>query len=326
MTMKWEISNSLHAGDVIYERLSFTYGCVKLRVLSEPVETVLDDMTKTWDFNVELLEKRIYIQCSATDDTNIPLLDRVETFDEESRYRSFRSSNACAQAQLKLHKENPFELSSEETDILILPPYNPDINQNEEYQPLLIDYTPRRQYSEVKKLPEQEMKKDFDWKVWAFLFGLALLLAVCFYFGMFFCGLLLFSIILFVVPIVFLVKTSPTDIRKEESQMIKNVLKFDFGDDFQLLRTGGHDYIEDLFLFPETSFKKLKEHLESIPDAEQDSEHRFSISHEYRSNDGEVREGFTLIENGLDQYECGSVQSILVDYRARMLKYKFVIY
>ena len=55
--MRWEISNSLHAGDVIYERLSFTYGCVKLRVLSEPVETVLDDMTKTWDFNPLQSEK-----------------------------------------------------------------------------------------------------------------------------------------------------------------------------------------------------------------------------------------------------------------------------
>ena len=115
--MRWKISNNLHAGDVIYERLSFTYGCIKLRVLSEPVETVLDDRTKAWDFNVELLEKRIYIQGSATDDTSIPLLDRVETFDEENRYRSFRSSNACAQAKLKLHKKNPFELTSEETDI-----------------------------------------------------------------------------------------------------------------------------------------------------------------------------------------------------------------
>ena len=324
--MRWKISNNLHAGDVIYERLSFTYGCIKLRVLSEPVETVLDDRTKAWDFNVELLEKRIYIQGSATDDTSIPLLDRVETFDEENRYRSFRSSNACAQAKLKLHKKNPFELTSEETDILILPPYNPNIKQNEEFHTLLVDYTPHCHYSEVKELPEQEMKKDFDWKFWVFIFGLALLQAVCFYFSTILGGLLLFLIILFVVPIALMVKAPLTDIRKEESQMVKNVLKFDFGDDFRLLRAVEHDYIEYLFLFPEISFKKLKEHLESIPAAKQDLEHRFSISHEYHNDDGEDREGFTLIENGIDQYGCGSVQSILVDYRARTLKYTFVIY
>lgn len=91
--------------------------------------------------------------------------------------------------------------------------------------------------------------------------------------------------------------------KSQIASVIKNVIDFDFGDDFKLLKTSSHDYEEYLYIFSESSFEPLKNHLESIPDKEgQDGER--SISHLI---DGKA--GFYLSDNRLKD-GCGNIEAI----------------
>ena len=87
---------------------------------------------------------------------------------------------------------------------------------------------------------------------------------------------------------------------------------------FKLLKTSSHDYEEYLYIFSESSFKPLKNHLDSIPDKEgQDGER--SISHQI---EGKV--GFFLSDNRLKD-GCGNIEAIKVDYQEHTLKHTFTI-
>ncbi len=107
--------------------------------------------------------------------------------------------------------------------------------------------------------------------------------------------------------------------KSQVASVIKNVIGFDFGDDFKLLKTSSHDYEEYLYIFSESSFEPLKNHLDSIPNKEgQDGER--SISHQIN---GEV--GFYLSDNRL-KGRCGNIEAIIVDYQERTLKHTFTVY
>lgn len=111
-------------------------------------------------------------------------------------------------------------------------------------------------------------------------------------------------------------------LRANYANVIKEVIGFDFGDDYKLLFTGSHDYEEYLYIFSKESFEPLKKHLESIPDGKDDKIGRV-VNHVYKGQQGE---GFELVEDRRDSNVCGSVESIEVDYKERTLKHKFVIY
>ena len=111
-------------------------------------------------------------------------------------------------------------------------------------------------------------------------------------------------------------------LRAKYASAIKDVIGFDFGDDYKLLFTGSHDYEEYLYIFSEESFEPLKKHLESIPDGKDDKTGRV-VNHVYKGQQGE---GFELVEDRRGGSVCGSVESIEVDYKERTLKHKFVIY
>lgn len=111
-------------------------------------------------------------------------------------------------------------------------------------------------------------------------------------------------------------------LRAHYASVIKDVIGFDFGDDFKLLFTGSHDYEEYFYIFSKESFEPLKKHLESIPDGKDDKTGRV-VNHVYK---GQYGEGFELVEDRRGGSVCGSVESIEVDYKERTLKHKFVIY
>lgn len=111
-------------------------------------------------------------------------------------------------------------------------------------------------------------------------------------------------------------------LRAHYASVIKDVIGFDFGDDFKLLFTGSHDYEEYLYIFSEESFEPLKKHLESIPDGKDDKTGRV-VNHVYKGQQGEC---FELVEDRRGGSVCGGVESIEVDYKERTLKHKFVIF
>lgn len=107
--------------------------------------------------------------------------------------------------------------------------------------------------------------------------------------------------------------------KSQVASVIKNVIGFDFGDDFKLLKTSSHDYEEYLYIFSETSFEPLKNHLDPIPDKKSQDGER-SISHQI---DG--KEGFYLSDNRIKD-GCGNIEAIKVDYQKRTLKQTFTVY
>ena len=107
--------------------------------------------------------------------------------------------------------------------------------------------------------------------------------------------------------------------KSQVASVIKDVVGFDFGDDFKLLKTSSHDYEEYLFFFSESSFEPLKNYLDSIPDKEgQDGE--CSIGHLING-----KAGFYLCDNRLKD-GCGNIEAIEVDYQAHTLKHTFTVY
>lgn len=113
--------------------------------------------------------------------------------------------------------------------------------------------------------------------------------------------------------------------KAQVASIIKNVIGFDFGDDFTLLQTSSHDYEEYLYLFSESSFEPLKKHLDSIPDKDGQEGER-SVKHQIS-----VRLPTDIfLTQKVDFYLCdhrmGNIEAIVVDYQERTLKHTFTIY
>ena len=190
----------------------------------------------------------------------------------------------------------------------------------------MIDYTPRHQYTEV--LDRHEQVKSFAHKWTRKVITLAAVAGII-------CAMLLgfqylpfwiMIVITFLMVIVgiialigYAIASYQPPSKSQIASVIKNVIGFDFGDDFKLLKTSSHDYEEYLYIFSESSFEPLKNHLDSIPDKEgQDGER--SISHQI---DG--KEGFYLSDNRIKD-GCGNIEAIKVDYQERTLKHTFTVY
>ncbi len=190
----------------------------------------------------------------------------------------------------------------------------------------MIDYTPHHQYTEVLDRPEQT--KNFAHKWTKRIIALVVMAGII-------CAILLgfqylprwimilITVIVVLVGIIALVGYAIASYqppsKSQVASVIKNVVGFDFGDDFKLLKTSRRDYEEYLYIFSESSFEPLKNHLDSIPDKEgQDGER--SISHQING-----KAGFYLCDNRLE-YECGNIEAIIVDYEERTLKHTFTVY
>lgn len=190
----------------------------------------------------------------------------------------------------------------------------------------MIDYTPHHQYTEVLDRPDQASTLAHKWTKRVISF--AIIAGVI---GIMFLGfqylprwiMILITIIMVFVGIIALIGYTIASYqppsKSQVASVIKDVIGFDFGDDFKLLKTSSHDYEEYLYIFSESSFEPLKKHLDSIPDQEgQDGER--SISHQI---DG--KEGFYLSDNRL-KYGCGNIEAIKVDYQERTLKHTFTVF
>lgn len=191
----------------------------------------------------------------------------------------------------------------------------------------MIDYTPRHRYTEIVDKPVIKYTRYQIWKkrlrnvavVSSYIVGWII-------FPRWFMVIISFLLLCAAFVIVICLAMIPRQLSKEEiSKAIKDVIGFDFGNDFMLLRTGSHDYEEYLYIFPEDTFALLKKHLDSIEDGEQEITSRF-VQHRYLDSTGKERAGFSLVENRLDVNGCGNVESILVDYGERTLKHTFTVY
>lgn len=199
----------------------------------------------------------------------------------------------------------------------------------------MIDYTPHHQYEEI--IDFIPPKKDVVWgKIIGYLLLLFYIAIVCWFITIILHSdsVLLFiknsialgAIALFVgvifVIIHWLSSSQSPRLKANYASAIKNVIGFDFGNDFKLLYTGSHDYEEYLYIFSEESFGPLKEHLESIPNGKDDNTGRV-VDHCFKGKKGA---GFSLVEDRLGDGPCGNIESIEVDYMERTLKHKFVVY
>ena len=187
----------------------------------------------------------------------------------------------------------------------------------------MIDYTPHHQYTEVLDRPEQANNFAHKWtkRIIALAVMAGIICAILFGFQYLPRWIMiLITIIVVLVGIIALIGYAIASYqppsKSQVASVIKNVIGFDFGYDFKLLKTSSHDYEEYLYIF---SDEPLKNHLESIPDKEgQDGER--SISHLI---DGKA--GFYLSDNRLED-GCGNIETIKVDYQERTLKHTFTVY
>lgn len=191
----------------------------------------------------------------------------------------------------------------------------------------MIDYTPRHRYTEIIDKP---VVKYTHYQIWKKRFRNVAIVSGYIVGWIIFPRWLMVIMTFLLLCATFVVITClamiPRQLSKQEiSKVIKDVIGFDFGNDFKLLRTGNHDYEEYLYIFTEDSFDPLKKYLESIKDGEQEDTSRF-VQHSYLDSAGKERAGFSLIENRLNGNSCGNVESIEVDYEERTIKHKFVVY
>lgn len=110
-------------------------------------------------------------------------------------------------------------------------------------------------------------------------------------------------------------------LRAYYANVIKDVIGFDFGDNYKLLHASNHGYDEYLYIFSEESFGPLKQYLESMNDGKQEGT-GYVVTHCYNGKEGA---GFTLVENRTHNY-CGNIEKIEVDYKGRTLKHTWTIY
>lgn len=199
----------------------------------------------------------------------------------------------------------------------------------------MIDYTPHHQYEEIIDYipPKKDVVRG---KIIGYLLLLFYIAIVCWFITiilqsdsvlLFIKNSIVLGIIALFVGVIFVIihwLSSPPRprLKANYASVIKNVIGFDFGNDFKLLYTSSHDYEEYLYIFSEESFGPLKKHLESIPNGKDDNTGRV-VNHSFKGEEGQ---GFSLVENRLGSDYCGNIESIDVDYRERTLKHKFVIY
>lgn len=195
----------------------------------------------------------------------------------------------------------------------------------------MIDYTPRHQYFEIADAPKEKGKpKKNRWLAMIVrCVRIGIIIGLIGGFVLLPVGTMLTILavlVILLIPLVLILailiyKPIPPSKNKIAS-VIKEVLSYDFGSDFKLLTTSSHDYEEYLYIFPPESFEGLRKYLDSIENGPIGDTRR-CVSHEYNGVEGA---GFTLVENRLDNYGSGNVESIEVDYSERTLKHTFTIY
>jgi len=190
----------------------------------------------------------------------------------------------------------------------------------------MIDYTPHHQYTEVFDRHEQEKNFAHKWTrrviTLAVVAGIICAMLLGFQYLPFWI-MIVITFLMIIVGIIALIGYAIASYqppsKSQVASVIKNFIGFDFGDEFKLLKTSSHDYEEFLYIFSESSFEPLKNHLDSIPDKEgQDGER--SISHHING-----KAGFYLSDNRLKD-GCGNIEAIIVDYQERTLKHTFTVY
>jgi hypothetical protein len=191
----------------------------------------------------------------------------------------------------------------------------------------MIDYTPRHRYTEIVDKPVVEYTHYQIWKkrfrnvaiVSGYIVGWII-------FPRWLMVIVTFLLLCATFVVIICLAMIPRQLSKQEiSKVIKDVIGFDFGNDFKLLRTRSHDYEEYLYIFTEDTFGPLKKYLDSIKDGEQEGTTRF-VHHRYLDSTGKERTGFSLVENRLDVNGCGNVEDIKVDYANCTLKHRFTVY
>lgn len=187
----------------------------------------------------------------------------------------------------------------------------------------MIDFTPNHQYKEIVDSDVQaEISAN---KAVQIVIAIAVVASIiCLFLGFqnlswwIMIPITIIMIPVWIVALFFYALASYRPLSKAQvASIIKNVIGFDFGDDFTLLQTSSHDYEEYLYLFSESSFEPLKKHLDSIPDKD-DQEGERSIKHQISVRlPTEIfptpKAGFYLCDNR-QVNGMGNIEAIEVDY------------
>lgn len=199
----------------------------------------------------------------------------------------------------------------------------------------MIDFTPNHQYTEIIDSDVQaEISANKSTQI---VIAIAVVASIiCLFLGFqnlswwIMIPITIIMIPVWIVALFFYALASYRPLSKAQvASIIKNVIGFDFGDDFTLLQTSSHDHEEYLYLFSESSFEPLKKHLDSIPDKDGQEGER-SIKHQISVRlPTEIfptpKAGFYLCDNR-QVNGMGNIEAIEVDYQERTLKHTFTIY
>lgn len=199
----------------------------------------------------------------------------------------------------------------------------------------MIDFTPNHQYKEIVDSDVQaEISANKSVQI---VIAIAVVASIiCLFLGFqnlswwIMIPITIIMIPVWIVALFFYALASYRPLSKAQvASIIKNVIGFDFGDDFTLLQTSSHDHEEYLYLFSESSFEPLKKHLDSIPDKDGQEGER-SIKHQISVRlPTEIfptpKAGFYLCDNR-QVNGMGNIEAIEVDYQERTLKHTFTIY
>lgn len=199
----------------------------------------------------------------------------------------------------------------------------------------MIDFTPNHQYTEIIDSDVQaEISANKSTQI---VIAIAVVASIiCLFLGFqnlswwIMITITIIMIPVWIVALFFYALASYRPLSKAQvASIIKNVIGFDFGDDFTLLQTSSHDHEEYLYLFSESSFEPLKKHLDSIPDKDGQEGER-SIKHQISVRlPTEIfptpKAGFYLCDNR-QVNGMGNIEAIEVDYQERTLKHTFTIY
>lgn len=199
----------------------------------------------------------------------------------------------------------------------------------------MIDFTPNHQYTEIIDSDVQaEISANKSVQI---VIAIAVVASIiCLFLGFqnlswwIMIPITIIMIPVWIVALFFYALASYRPLSKAQvASIIKNVIGFDFGDDFTLLQTSSHDHEEYLYLFSESSFEPLKKHLDSIPDKDGQEGER-SIKHQISVRlRTEIfptpKAGFYLCDNR-QVNGMGNIEAIEIDYQERTLKHTFTIY
>lgn len=188
----------------------------------------------------------------------------------------------------------------------------------------MIGYTPHHQYTEII---DQKQAKNFTQKLTMIVITITIVTGIIYVLllGIQYlpCWIMvpitiIMIFVLIIALIVYAILSYQPPSKAQVASVIKDVIGFDFGDDFKLLETSSHDYEEYLYIFSESSFEPLKKHLDSIPNKDGQAGER-SIKHQINGAD------FYLCDNRMKGV-CGNIETIKVDYQERTLKHTFTVY